>query len=315
MGTKVCIVGAGHVGATIAYTLLVAGIASELVMLDINKEKVNGEVMDLKQGTAFCAPVCLYAGEYCDAVGSDLVILTSGIGRKPGQSRIDLAQSNVEVMKSILPPLVKYAPNALYIVVSNPVDILTHVITKISGLPVGHVIGSGTLLDTARLQSILAESVNLSPRSVHAYVLGEHGDSSVVPWSLASIGGMPLEQYMAQICPQYDVWKEEKRDQLASDMRKSGSKIIAGKGATYYAVSVAVTHLCECLLGGNDSVLTVSSSLQGSYDIHDVALSLPTVVGREGIRRVLTPVLLPEEEAALHKSAETLKAVLHSLSF
>ncbi len=314
MSKKICILGAGHVGSTIAYTLTVTGLVSEIVMIDIDKEKVKGEAMDIIQGTAFCSPISIYAGDYSDAVGSDLVIITSGMGRKPGQTRIDLAQKNVDVMKAIMPQLVKYAPDALYIVVSNPVDILTYVIAKTSGLPQGHVIGSGTILDSARLRALLAEHVSLSARSVHAYVLGEHGDTSVVPWSLTTIGGMQLNQYCEKICVNHGMCGKRELKGIEEDVRSAGGKIIASKGATYYAIAVAVKHICECVLGGTDSVLTVSSVIDGSYGIRDVALSLPSVIGDQGIRSVLTPPLLPEEEEQLHRSAEALKTVLKSLS-
>ena len=185
MGKKVTIIGAGSVGSTIAYTMAVNGIATEIVMIDINEAKAMGEALDIRQGVPFCPPVSIYAGSYQDAQGSDVVILTSGIARKPGQSRLDLAQTNVNITKSIIPQIVKYAPDAIYIIVSNPVDILAYVFHKVSGLPESHIIGSGTILDTARLRARIAEYYNINQQNVHAYVFGEHGDSSFVPWSTA----------------------------------------------------------------------------------------------------------------------------------
>lgn len=195
--SKITIIGAGSVGATIAYTMVVNGTASEIVMIDINGEKSLGEALDIRQGTPFCAPVSIYAGSYEDAKDSDIVILTSGVARKPGQTRLDLAQTNVNITKTIIPQLVKYAPDAIYIVVANPVDILTYQFCKTSGLPEHHIIGSGTILDTARLRSRLSEYYNINQQNVHAYVFGEHGDTSFVPWSLANISNIPITQYRA----------------------------------------------------------------------------------------------------------------------
>ena len=195
---KITIIGTGSVGATIAYTLNTMGIASEIVLIDINTEKALGEALDIRQGNSFFGGNCsIYAGDYCDAAGSNIVILTSGIARKPGQTRLELAQTNVNITKSILPQITKYAPNAIYIIVSNPVDILTYVFFKQSGLPANHIIGSGTVLDTSRLRARLSEYYNINQTNVHAYVFGEHGDSSFVPWSVANISGVPIKD-----CPQ-----------------------------------------------------------------------------------------------------------------
>ncbi|MGI5906615.1 MAG: lactate/malate family dehydrogenase, partial [Candidatus Pararuminococcus gallinarum] len=193
MGKKVTIIGAGSVGSTIAYTMAVNGIATEVVMIDINESKSMGEALDIRQGVPFCPPISIYAGSYPDAVDSDIVILTSGIARKPGQSRLELAQVNVDITKSIVAEIVKYAPNAVYIIVSNPVDILTYVFTKVSGLPEKQIIGSGTILDTARLRARLAEYFSINQQNVHAYVFGEHGDSSFVPWSVGSVSNIPID--------------------------------------------------------------------------------------------------------------------------
>ncbi|MGN1106443.1 MAG: L-lactate dehydrogenase, partial [Huintestinicola sp.] len=197
MSNKVTIIGAGSVGSTIAYTMVVDGIASEIVLVDINENKALGEAMDIVQGVPFCSPCSIYAGSYEDAKDSDVVILTSGVARKPGQSRLELAQTNVNITKSIIPQIVKYAPNAIYIIVSNPIDILTYQFIKTSGLPANHIIGSGTTLDTSRLRTGLAETFNISQQNVHAYVFGEHGDSSFVPWSLANVSSIPIDQYIA----------------------------------------------------------------------------------------------------------------------
>ena len=189
---KVTIIGTGSVGSTIAYTLTVTGLVSEIIMIDVNNEKALGEALDIRQGTPFCSACSVYAGSYRDAEGSNIVVITSGIARKPGQSRLDLAQTNVNIMKSIIPQITKYAPDAKYIVVSNPVDILTYVFCKHSDLPESHIIGSGTILDTARLRARLAEYYRINQQNVHAYVMGEHGDSSFIPWSIANISNVPL---------------------------------------------------------------------------------------------------------------------------
>ena len=195
MSSKITIIGAGSVGSTIAYTLSNEDIASEIVLIDINKKKVEGEVMDIAQGTCFRDPVSIIAGEYEDAKDSDIVIITSGIARKPGQTRIELTQTNVNILKSITPEIVKAAPNAIYIIVSNPVDIMTYVFTKISGLPENQILGSGTMLDSARLRCGLSEHLNIAQKNIHAYVFGEHGDTSFIPWSGAYVSGVSLDEY------------------------------------------------------------------------------------------------------------------------
>ena len=244
MSSKITIIGAGSVGSTIAYTLAHDEIASEIVLIDINKEKVEGEVMDIVQGTCFRDPISVVAGDYEDAKDSDIVIITSGIARKPGQTRIELTQTNVNILKSITPQIVKEAPNALYIIVSNPVDIMTYVFTKISGLPENQIIGSGTLLDTARLRFGLSEHFEVAQKNIHAYVFGEHGDTSFVPWSCADVSGASLDDYAEMM---RHLGKEPKpldKAGMEEYVHKSGGIVIAKKGATFYAVSVAVCKLC-----------------------------------------------------------------------
>ena len=238
MSNKVTIIGAGSVGSTIAFNMVVTGIASEIVIIDINDEKAHGEAMDIRQGVPFCSPVNIYAGTYEDAEGSDIVVLTSGMPRKAGQSRLELSQVNVDITKQIIPQIVKHAPNAVYIIVSNPIDVLTYLFHKISGLPANQIIGSGTTLDTARLRTGLSETFNISQQNVHAYVFGEHGDSSFVPWSLANISNIPIKQYMD--CLPADKRPELNYAEIEDYMRKSGSRIIASKGATFYAISMSV---------------------------------------------------------------------------
>ncbi len=311
---KVTIIGSGSVGSTIAYTLTVTGLASEIVMIDINGEKAVGEALDIRQGTPFCSPCSIYAGSYEDAKDSNIVIITSGVPRKPGQSRLDLTQINVDITKAIIPEITRYAPDAFYIIVSNPVDILTYTFHKVSGLPESHIIGSGTILDTARLRSRLSEYYSVSQQNVHAYVLGEHGDSSFIPWSIANISNIPVENYRHSVSNNGE-YPHLDRVEIEEYVRKSGARVIERKGATYYAVSVSVCHICRCLLSGMDTTMTVSTMLHGEYGLDDVCLSLLNVVGSKGAHgKVLLP-LTNQELAQLHHSAESLKSVIKSLTF
>ena len=309
---KITVIGSGSVGSTIAYTLTVMGIASEIVMIDINQEKSLGEALDIRQGIPFCNPASIYAGSYIDAKDSDIVVITSGVARKPGQSRLDLAQTNVNILKTVANEIVKYAPNATYIIVSNPVDVLTYVFHKISGIPEERIIGSGTILDTARLRARVAEYYDVNQKNVHAYVLGEHGDSAFVPWSIANISNVPIEDYRKALLNSNN-YPEFNRDEVENYVRKSGARVIQRKGATFYAVSMSVCHICKCLLSGIDTTMTVSTMLHGEYGIDDVCLSLLNVVGNKGAHsKVLLP-LNEEEVKALHHSADCLKEIINSI--
>ena len=313
MSSKITIIGAGSVGSTIAYNLSNNNIASEIVLIDINKEKVEGEVMDIVQGTCFRDPISVVAGDYEDAKDSDIVIITSGIARKPGQTRIELTQTNVNILKSITPQIVKEAPNALYIIVSNPVDIMTYVFTKISGLPENQIIGSGTLLDTARLRFGLSEHFEVAQKNIHAYVFGEHGDTSFVPWSCADVSGASLDDYAEMM---RHLGKEPKpldKAGMEEYVHKSGGIVIAKTGATFYAVSVAVCKLCGMLLSAYDSIATVSSVMHGEYGIEDVAISTLTLVGPNGVQGKVPLKLTDEEVAKLQKSANSLKEVISQI--
>lgn len=314
MGKKVTIIGAGSVGSTIAYTMAVNGIATEIVMIDINESKAMGEALDIRQGVPFCPPVSIYAGSYPEAENSDIVILTSGVARKPGQSRLELAQVNVNITKAIIPQIVKYAPNAIYIIVSNPVDILTYVFNKISGLPEKHIIGSGTILDTARLRARIAEYYNINQQNVHAYVFGEHGDSSFVPWSLGNISNIPIDKYADSLSNPEVLEPKLVHSEVETYIRKSGGKIIERKGATFYAVAVSVCHICKCIFSGADTTMTVSTMMHGEYEgIDDVCLSTLTIVGADGVAGKILAPLTPEEELSLAKSAASLRAVISGI--
>ncbi len=313
MSAKITIIGAGSVGSTIAFSLSQNNMASEIVLIDVNKEKVDGEVMDIEQGTCFRDPVSIIAGDYEDARNSDIVIITSGIARKPGQTRIELTQTNVDILKSITPLIVKEAPDALYIVVSNPVDIMTYVFTKISGLGENQVIGSGTLLDTARLRCGLSERLQIAQRNIHAYVFGEHGDTSFIPWSDAYISGVSLNEYIRQRRAMGMKIEEIDKKEMLDYVRNSGGKIIANKGATFYAIASAVCKLCSILLASSDSMAVLSSMMHGEYGIEDVCLSTLTLVGPNGIRGKIQMRMNEEEIAQLRKSADTLKAVIRQI--
>ena len=310
---KISIIGTGTVGSTIAYTLTVMGLASEIVMIDINNEKALGEALDIRQGTPFCSACSIYAGDYRDAEGSDIVILTSGVARKPGQSRLELAQTNVNITKTIIPEITKYAPEAAYIIVSNPVDILTYTFNKFSDIPENQIIGSGTILDTARLRARLSEYYNINQGNVHAYVFGEHGDSSFIPWSVANISNIPIAECPKLITTPGITHPELDFKEIEQYVRKSGGTVIARKGATFYAVSVSVCHVCRCLLSNLGSTLTVSTMMHGEYGIDGVCLSTLNMIGRNGVRGKVNVSLTDDEVAKLRHSADTLKEVIKSL--
>ena len=313
MSKKITVIGAGNVGSTIAYTLSLGNIASQIVLIDINKEKVEGEVMDIVQGTSFREPISVVAGDYEDAADSDIVIITSGIGRKPGQSRIDLAQTNVNILKEITPQIVAAAPHALYVIVSNPVDIMTYVFTKISGLPERQIIGSGTILDTARLRYDLSHHYKVAQKNIHAYVYGEHGDTSFIPWSLADISGCRLSEYEDLMVKKGLVKERLNPEETLTYVQKSGGEIIAKKGATFYAVSASVNKILTAMVAAYDSVATVSTMMHGEYGIEDVCLSTMTIVGPEGTKGKVPVELTYDEELKLRASADALKAVIKSL--
>ena len=311
MNNKVTIIGAGSVGATVAYTLVATGAVGEIVLIDVNVDKAKGEALDIRQATPYLSPAKIYCGSYEDAANSDIVIVTSGVGRKPGQSRIDLTQTNVNILKSIAPQIVKHAPDALYLFVANPVDVLTYVFQKITGIPKHRVIGTGTTLDSIRLRTRLSELYSVNQQQVHAYVLGEHGDSSFVAWSAADISGIPLEEYEQTItkkgalpCVAYD------KEEVETYVKKSGGQIIAGKGATFYGIAASVTKIVNAIYSSAYTVLPVSTVLDGEYGVSDVALSTLCAIGSEGVISTLTPTLSDEEVAKMQHSAQVLKDVI-----
>lgn len=314
MQKKVTIIGAGSVGSTTAFALLARGAASEVVLIDVNTDKALGEALDIKQATPFIDNCDIYAGSYADAAGSDVVIITSGIGRRPGQSRLELVQTNIGIIKQISEQIVKVAPNAIYILVANPVDILTYAFLKYTGLPKSQVIGTGTVLDTIRLRTRLAEIYNVNKQQVHANVLGEHGDTSFVAWSTATIAGIPLNEYNAAIASAYTIPNEYKREDVETYVRKSGGKIISRKGCTIYGIAMTSTHIVKSLGGNAETAMTVSTLHDGEYGIKDVCLSSLSLVDGTGVRSILTQRLSDDELKKLYESAEALKSVIRSVS-
>ncbi len=307
---KITILGAGNVGATIAYTFAVAGTCSDVVLIDINKEKAKGEAMDIRQGVSFGHNVEIKDGTYEDAAGSSIVVVTLGLARKPGQTRLDLAQANVNIIKEVMPQIAKAAPDATYVVVSNPVDIITYTILKCTNLTRTQVIGSGTSLDTSRLRSSIADHVGLSPASIHGYVFGEHGDTSFIPWSLVNIAGIPMEEYCAA-----EEHETIDKDEIIDEVRKAGGEVIKRKGATFYAIALTVNKICDSILRDAKNVITISTIVNDKYGIDDVCLSLPCVIGGDGIEKVLTPTLTDDEKQKLHESAAALRAVIDQIEF
>ena len=312
---KVTIIGAGSVGATIAYTIALQCQASEVCLIDINKNKAEGETLDILQGSPYFTALKIYAGDYQDAAGSDCVIITSGVPRKPGQSRLELAQVNVNIIRDIAPKITAYANDAMYIIVSNPVDVMTYAFIKASGLPENRVIGSGTTLDTARLRTRLGEIYNVTQKCVHAYVFGEHGDSSFVVWSLANISGVPVEQYRPGAATLPGAFAYLDKAGVEEYIRSSGGRIIERKGATFYAVSVSVCEILRALDRSTLTNLCVSTMMHGEYGVDDCCLSTVNAIGRNGVvGKVIVP-LSEEEQKKLQHSAECLKKTIESLNF
>ncbi len=300
---KVSIIGCGNVGVTAAYAILLDGIANELVLLSRSMDKVIGEKLDLEHGMAFLNRTKITATtDYQDLAASDVVVITAGAAQKPGETRLDLTAKNVAIIEDIIPKVVKNAPNAVIIIVSNPVDILTYKAYKLAGLPKGQIFGSGTCLDTARFRFHLSEFLKVNPRSIHTYILGEHGDSSFPALSSATIGGQPLATYPG--------FSEEKARKAYENTRKAAYKIIESKGATYYAIGVVILQLVNTVLRDAKSVMPVSIPLHNYHGHNGIALSAPCIVGRNGVEETLEIKLNWEEKKLLEKSVNTLKSYL-----
>jgi L-lactate dehydrogenase len=310
---KGVIIGAGQVGLACAYSMLIQQTLDELVLVDVNQHKLEGEVMDLVHGLPFLEPTRVRAGSFAagDADGANLVIITAGAKQRPGETRLDLVQRNVSIFKQLIPEVVSHCPKAIFLVVSNPVDIMTYVTWKLSGLPSAQVIGSGTVLDTARFRYLLCQQLQVDPRSIHAYIIGEHGDSEVPVWSRVNVAGHHL-------CPG-GLGSDRTDDEaialqhIFEQTRRAAYEIIARKGATSYAVGLAVTQIAQAILRNQHRVLTVSSPMHGVYGLEDVCLSLPSVVNSQGVSRIVELDLSPQETELLQRSGQILKDVIRQL--
>jgi L-lactate dehydrogenase len=308
--TRVAIVGVGNVGATFAYALLMNGLTREIVLIDANKARAEGEAMDLNHSVPFARPARIWAGELADCAGAAVTVICAGAAQKPGETRLDLAKKNTAILRQIVPDVARHNPNGLLLITSNPVDVLTYAAIRLSGLPTERVIGSGTILDTARFRHLLGRHFGVEPRSVHAYIIGEHGDSEVPVWSLANIAGMRLPDFCTA---QGSTYEQAAMDALFVETRDAAYQIIERKGATYYAIGAGLLRLVEAMLRDQSTVLSVSSLVTDYYGISDTCLSLPTVVGREGVEQVLRLPLSEAEADGLRRSAEVLRATLDQL--
>jgi len=308
---RVAIVGVGNVGATFAYALLLTGLASEIVLIDKNHAKAEGEAMDLNHAIPFSHPTRVWAGDFADCAGSAVIVLAAGALQRPGEKRLDLATRNAAIWQDIVPKVVQHNPNAVLLVATNPVDVLTYATLKLSGLPPQRVIGSGTILDTARFRYLLSEQFHVDPRSVHGFIIGEHGDSEVPVWSLANIAGMKLRDFCAARQMEYD---SQAMEEIFRKTRDAAYDIIQRKGATYYAVAAGIMRLTEAILRNQNTVLSVSSLVQDFYGIDEVCLSLPTVVNCSGIAEVLRIQLDTSEIDLLRRSADVLKRAIAALN-
>ena len=303
---KAAMIGCGFVGSASAFALMQSGLFSELVLIDANHDKAEGEAMDIAHGLPFAGQMKIYAGDYDDIVDAAVIIVTAGAAQKPGETRLDLVNKNVNIFKSIIPEIAKRNYKGILLIVANPVDILTYTAVKLSGLPENRVIGSGTVLDTARLKYALGEHLEVDSRSVHSFIIGEHGDSEIVAWSSTNVSGIPVNDF-CELRGHFN--HEEAMHRIADDVKNSAYDIIEKKGATYYGIAMSVKRICECIMRDEKSILPISSMMHGEYGISDICLSMPTVVGREGVETRVPIQLNEQEESALSASAEQLSKV------
>jgi len=305
---KIAVVGVGSVGASVAYAILISGLVNEIVLVDTDKNRAEGEAMDLSHGAAFVKPIKITVGEYQDCRDADIIVFTAGAGQKPGETRLELVHKNTAVLSHVLPLVVDHAGNSILLMVSNPVDVLTYAALRLTRLPPNRVIGSGTVLDSSRFRHLLSESCLVEPRNIHAYVIGEHGDTEILLWSKANIAGLPPEEYCR--------WRNiplPDRQTIEQNVRNAAYEIIARKGATYYAIGLAVRRICECILRDENSILTVSGLVDGVHGIYDICLSMPCLVNRQGLVQVLPVPLENTERKALLKSASMLRSIQEKL--
>jgi len=307
---KVAVIGTGFVGSTFAYTLTIRGTVSEIVLIDIDKKRAEGEAMDLNHGLSFVQPVKIWAGDYADCQDADIIVIAAGAAQKPDEKRLDLVHRNLEVFKAIVPNIIRYNQNGILLIATNPVDIMTYAALKLSGFPAKRVIGSGTILDTSRLRYVLGEHLNIDPRNVHAYIIGEHGDSEVPIWSLANVAGTPLKEFFLERGEKFD---SRHLNTLFERVKNAAYEIIERKGRTYYAIGLGLTRIVESILRDENAILTVSSLLQDYYGMSGICLSVPSIVNHEGIRDALRLPLNKDELESFRKSASTLKEIADRL--
>ncbi|MBR5348636.1 MAG: L-lactate dehydrogenase, partial [Lachnospiraceae bacterium] len=307
---KAAIIGCGFVGSSTAFALMEAGTFSELVLIDVDKSRAEGEAMDISHGVPFVKPMKIYAGDYDDIVDASIIIITAGAAQKPGETRLDLVQKNVAIYKSIIPEIKKRGCEGVLLIVSNPVDILTYVAQKLSGFPAHRVIGSGTVLDTARLKHMLSNHLSVDSRAVHAFIIGEHGDSELAAWSGAMVSGVPLSKF----CEMRGHFNHDESERHIQEMVKNSAyEIIERKKATYYGVAMAVRRICEAIARDEKSILSISSLMEGQYGLTDICLSMPAIVGADGVEEKI-PISLDEDEITkLMASARALKEIADSL--
>lgn len=311
IGSKIAIIGAGRVGSTFAYALTISGIAEEIVLIDWNAEKAAGESMDLNHGMSFIPPVKIYSAGYEDCRGSDIVVITSGVAQRPGETRMDLAGRNVATFKEMIPRIVEHAGDAILLVVSNPMDVLTYATLKISGLTASRVMGSGTVLDSSRLRFLLGSHCGVDARHIHAYIIGEHGDSELPVWSGANIGGMSLAEYCLSCKRSCD--RDNQLAAIFGQVKQAAYEIIRAKGATYYAIALALVRITQAIIRDENSILPVSTLIRDYYGIKDVCLGIPSIVSRSGATTFLKLKLSSIEKEQLKNSADTLKRVIKQL--
>lgn len=305
---KVVMIGCGFVGSACCFSLMQSGLFSEMVLIDADKAKAEGEALDISHGVPFSKPIKIYAGDYDDIKNASLIIISAGANQKPGETRLDLVKKNISIFKSIIPEIKKRDFKGILLIVANPVDILTTVAIKLSGLPENRVIGSGTVLDTARLKHELGNHLNVDPRSVHAFIIGEHGDSEIAAWSSANVSGIPLHNF----CEMRGHFNhEEATKKIAEDVKNSAYEIISRKKATYYGIAMAVKRICEAIARDEKSILPISSMLHGEYGIEGISLSMPAIVGKDGVETLVPIQLNDEEESKLRLSAKTLQDTLN----
>ena len=303
---KVAVVGCGFVGSASAFAIMESGLFSEMVLIDVSRDKAEGEALDISHGLPFAKPMQIYAGDYKDIADAAVVVVTAGAGQKPGETRLDLVKKNVGIFSSVIPQIAEFNKDGILLIVANPVDILTQAALKFSGFPENRVFGSGTVLDTARLKYLLGEHLSVDSRSVHAFIIGEHGDSEIAVWSSANVSGVPLNDF-CEMRGHFDHIASMKR--IADNVKNSAYEIIEKKGATYYGIAMSVKRILEAITRDEKSILPVSSIQHDNHGISDVAISMPAIVGRDGVEGTVPISLSSEEEKALQDSADTLQKI------